>query len=278
TTFNLFLPSRVYFFESSNVKLGSKRMPCHNHTNSMSHSAPNITKYSQTDNYMRCLTGYYFWKHYTSWEKGLNKDYQTSDKPIFTISEVLLNYAEAMFELGLFDQTAADKSINLLRQRSSVADMKVALIDANWDPDRDKGTAAWTRGYDEKTNYEVDPVLWEIRRERLIELMGRGFSFYDVCRWHKAPYFVNRQQCGAWVKAMGIPYGTGTYTGQFVDYNIIKQTGSSEANTSGSGWIYTYPGPLESGKGWLDKYYLEQVPLDQIGLNPQLTQNEGYEE
>ena len=28
--------------------------------------------------------------------------------------------------------------------------------------------------------------------------------------------------------------------------------------------------------GWLDKYYLEQVPLDQIKLNPQLEQNPGY--
>ncbi|MGM9747227.1 MAG: RagB/SusD family nutrient uptake outer membrane protein [Candidatus Cryptobacteroides sp.] len=273
-----FGPNTKCYDGGGDVTLGSKRVPGHNHTNSMQHSAPNITKYSQTDNYMRCLTGYYFWKHYTSWEKGLNKDYQTSDKPIFTISEVLLNYAEAMFELGRFDQTAADKSINLLRRRSEVADMVVSQIDADWDPDRDKGTALWTQGYDAKTNYEVAPVLWEIRRERLIELMGRGFSFYDVCRWHKAPYFVNRQQCGAWVRAKGIPYGTGAYTGQFVDYKQIRKTGQADANTSGSGWIYTFPGPLASGKGWLDKYYLEQVPLDQIELNPKLSQNYGYED
>ena len=259
------------------VRLGSKRVPGHNHTNSMQHSAPNITKYSQTDNYMRCLTGYYFWKHYTAWEKGLNKSNQTSDKPIFLISEVLLNYAEAAFELGEFDQGAADRSINLLRRRSGVADMVVSKIDANWDPDRDKGTAAWTQGYDARTNYEVDPVLWEIRRERLIELIGRGFSFYDVRRWHKAPYFINRQQCGAWIKAKGIPYGTGAYTGQFVDYKQIKATGQATPDNSGSGWIFTYPSPLASGKGWLDKYYLDQVPLDQIKLNPALSQNEGYE-
>lgn len=258
--------------------LGSKRVPGHNHTNSMQHSAPNITKYSQTDNYMRCLTGYYFWKHYTSWEKGLNKIYQTSDKPIFTIAEVMLNYAEAKCELGEFDQAAAEKSINLIRERSGVSPMDVSLIGDDWDPDRDKGNAPWTAGYDEKTNYEVAPLLWEIRRERIIELMGRGFSFYDVCRWHKAPYFVNRQPCGAWIKSTGNPYGTGAYTGQFVDYNEIKLNGQASPNKSGSGWIYTYPSPLAAGKGWLDKYYLEQVPLDQIGLNPSLTQNTGYEE
>lgn len=255
--------------------LGSKRLPGHNHTASMSHSAPNISKFSQTDNYMRCLTGYYFWKSYTSWEKGLNKAYQTSDKPIFLISEVLLNYAEAAWELGLFNQEVADMTINKLRARSGVEPMTVSLIDADWDPKRDKGTAPWTALYDEKTNYEVDPVLWEIRRERLVELMGSGMSFYDVKRWHKAPYFVNRQPCGAWVSAI-LPYGTGEYTGQFVDYGQIELTGSASPQQSGGGWIYTYPGPLASGKGWLDKYYLEQVPLDQIKLNPAIEQNQGY--
>ena len=65
-----------------------------------------------------------------------------------------------------------------------------------------------------------------------------------------------------------------------MDYNEIKLNGqaSPSPNNSGSGWIYTYPSPLAAGKGWLDKYYLEQVPLDQIGLNPSLTQNTGYEE
>lgn len=272
-----FGPNKKCYDGGGDQTLGSKRVPGHNHTNSMQHSAPNITKYSQTDNYMRCLTGYYFWKSYTSWEKGLNKAYQTSDKPIFTMAEVLLNYAEAACELGLFDQQAADRSINLLRDRSSVARMNVADITEDWDPMRDKGTAPWTAMYDEKTNYEVSPLLWEIRRERLIELIGRGFSFYDVRRWHKAPYFINRQQCGAWVKAKGIPYGTGQYTGQFVDYIEICRTGQAQPNNSGSGWIYTMPSPLASGKGWLDKYYLEQVPLDQIALNPALSQNAGYE-
>ncbi|MDD6151189.1 MAG: RagB/SusD family nutrient uptake outer membrane protein [Bacteroidales bacterium] len=258
--------------------LGSKRLPAHNHTSSMSHSSPNISRYCQTDNYMRCLTGYYFWKSYTSWEKGLNKPYQSSDKPVFLLSEVLLNYAEAAFELGEFDQTVADNTINKLRARSGVAPMNVSLIDENWDPDRDKGDASWLKGYDSKTCYPVEPVLWEIRRERLVELMGSGMSFYDVKRWHKAPYFINRQPCGAFVTAKDLPYGTGEYTGQFVDYYAIRTRGYADPmpNSEGQGWIYTYEGPLAVGAGWLDKYYLEQVPLDQIRLNPNLTQNPGY--
>ena len=212
------------------------------------------------------------------WEVGSNDYYQTSDKPIFMIEEVLLNYAEAAWELNQFDQTVADKTINLLRDRAGVAPMVVAEIDANFDPNRDKGTAPWTRGYDAKTNYEVDPVLWEIRRERMVELMGQGFSFCDVKRWHKAAYYANRQPCGAWVTASNLPYGTGSFTGRFVDYNAIQQTGSATAqnNDAGSGWIYTYESPLSVGAGWNDIFYLEMIPQDQINLNPNLEQNPGY--
>lgn len=260
--------------------IGSKRLPGHNWGGAMVHSSPNIHQFSQTDNYMRCWTGYYFWKHFTMWENGDNGAFQTSDKPIFTVEEVLLNYAEAAWELGQFTQDVADKTINKLRDRVGVSKMVVAEIDANFDPQRDKGTAAWTQGYDDKTNYNVDPVLWEIRRERMVELMGQGFSFYDIKRWHKAPWYINRQPCGAWVTATNLPYGTGKYTGQFVNYNEINLNGFADPqpNSAGQGWIYTFPGPLASGKGWKDTYYLHMVPTHEINMNPELTQNPGWNE
>ncbi|MCM1483032.1 MAG: RagB/SusD family nutrient uptake outer membrane protein [Muribaculaceae bacterium] len=260
--------------------IGCKRLPGHNWGGSMSSASPNISNWSQTENYMRCWTGYYFWKHFTMWEVGSNDYYQTSDKPIFTIEEVLLNYAEAAFELNRFNQSVADQTINKLRDRVSVGRMQVAEIGPDFDPDRDKGTAPWTRGYDAKTNYEVDPVLWEIRRERMIELFGQGFAFYDIRRWHKAPYYVNRQPCGAWVDASNACFGNGRFTGSFVDYNEINANGyaATKGATPGKGWIYTYPGPLSTGKGWLDTYYLWMVPTYEITMNPELTQNPGYEE
>lgn len=51
--------------------------------------------------------------------------------------------------------------------------MTVADITSDFDPNRDKGNAPWWTGNGGKFgNYEVDPVLWEIRRERQIELFG----------------------------------------------------------------------------------------------------------
>lgn len=257
--------------------LGCKRLPGHNWGGTMSHGSPNLNS-SQTDNYMRCLSGYYFWKEYTMWENGNNDYFQTSDKPIFAINEVLLNYAEAAWELGRFTQSVADITINKLRERAGVAPMNVGEITADFDPDRDKGNNSWTVGYDNKTNYEVDPVLWEIRRERMVELMGLGHSFYDIRRWHKAPYYVNRQPCGMWLDKDNFPYGNGTYGYTLVDYNEIKNSGYSLSNPNATkGWAYTGGGCLSTGKGWLDAYYLWMVPTHEINMNPNLTQNPGYE-
>ena len=262
---------------------GMKRVPGQNWGASLTKNSPNLTDNSTTA-YMRCRTGYYTWKHYDMWEFSTgSSSYCTADKPIFKIEEVLLNYAEAAWELGRFDQSVADRTINKLRDRSGVAHMVVADINDNFDPNRDKGDAPWWTGHGGKFgNYNVNPVLWEIRRERQIELFGEGFAFYDVRRWAKAAYYVNRQPCGMWITATDNPYGTkgSKYTGSFVDYDEIQRAGKAvgETNAVGSGWIYTYASPLNDGGGWLDTYYLMMVPTKQIALNPQLSQNPGYNE
>ncbi|RKW59050.1 MAG: RagB/SusD family nutrient uptake outer membrane protein, partial [Prevotella sp.] len=256
---------------------GMKRCPGQNWGASLTPVSPNLTTDSRVP-FMRCRTGYYFWKNYDMWEFSTGSSaFCTADKPIFKIEEVLLNYAEAAWELQQFDQAVADKTINKLRERADVAHMVVADINDNFDPNRDKGNAPWWTGNGGKFgNYNVDPVLWEIRRERQIELFGEGFAFYDVRRWAKAAYYVNRQPCGLWTTAADNIYApkANAYTGQFVDYDEIVANGkaAAENNTAGSGWIYTYESPLAHG-GWLDTYYLSMVPTSQIVLNKQLTQN-----
>ena len=53
---------------------------------------------------------------------------EETDMPLFRVEEVMLNYAEAMCELGEFDQSVADRTVNKLRSRANVAPMKVAEI------------------------------------------------------------------------------------------------------------------------------------------------------
>ena len=258
---------------------GMKRCPGQNWGAALTPGSPNLSDAGSVA-YMKSRTGYYFWKNYDMWEYATGSSaFCTADKPIFKIEEVLLNYAEASWELGKFNQGVADRTIKLLRDRVGMPGMNVAEIDANFDPNRDKGNAPWWTGNGGKFgNYEVDPVLWEIRRERIIELFGEGFGFYDVRRWAKAAYYVNRQACGIYIADKSIPFGSNTFNGKFVDYEAIKATGKASASAEPGGWIYTSVSPLEQSGGWLDTYYLMMVPTNEIALNPELTQNPGYNE
>lgn len=243
----------------SNPGVGMKRLPGQNWSASLVPQIPRLG----TGAFVTCRSGYYVWKNWDNWEKNFNNgNLNTADKPIFKIEEILLNEAEAKFELGAFDQGVANKTINLLRDRAGVDRMMVAEIDGNFDPNRGK--------YYPKNNemgIVVDPVLWEIRRERIVELMGEGFGFYDIRRWRMAPWFLNRTATGLWMSKEEAVQNNMTL------YN--PSTGYSDG-TNGQmteGYVYLFNDPLKEGKGWLEKYYLYQVPTTEILLNPQLAPN-----
>lgn len=228
-----------------------KVLPLMNWSASILLSVPNLTTRSNQQ-FLSCRGGYYVYKNYNAWDLNSNQGpTNTADKPIFKIEEVLLNYAEASWESGQFNQAVADKTINKLRVRANIAAMKVADIDDSFDPNRDK---------------TVDPTLWEIRRERIIELMGEGSGFYDIRRWKKAPWFVNKQQYGMWMPKAAIG-ATG---------RILNLTTKLPDATLTQGYIYLFNDPVQDGKGWLDKYYLYMIPTNNIALNPELKQNPGW--
>lgn len=246
----------------SNPGIGMKRLPSQNWSASLVPEIPRLG----TSAFINCRGGYYVWKLYCQWERNGNGGYNGSDKPIFKIEEVLLNYAEAKAELGQFDQAAADKSINLLRKRADVAPLVVSSIDASFDPDR-----PYYYPTDETTSgVQVDPLLWEVRRERIIELMGEGFGFYDVRRWRMAPWFINKPATGIRVsKEYALANNMTLYN---------PETGFSDGQNGSltEGYLFLFNNPLSEGKGWLEKYYLYQVPTNEILLNPNLTQNPGW--
>lgn len=214
--------------------------------------------------FQRGRSGYFVWKHHACWDKqDQNNPREVSDKPVFKVEETMLNYAEAMWELGRFDQPVADLTINKLRDRAEMGRMEVSAIDASFDPDRDPS---------------VDPVLWEIRRERLIELMGESFSFEDVRRWKKADWFVNKQHYGMYLDDAAASFGkakpnTGG-TGILNPTTRLEASAADLAAMGGAGHLYYYLDPLKAGKGWLEKYYLTPLPSDELLLNENLEQQE----
>ncbi len=99
----------------------------------------------------------------------INMNY--TNAPIFWLAEVYLNYAEAAAELGTITQTDVDNTINKLRTRGGVASLNIASIQA-----------------DPKKEADVSALLWEIRRERRVELAFDGFRSWDIRRWKKLGY------------------------------------------------------------------------------------------
>lgn len=225
-----------------------KVMPLMNWSASIVLKVPNLQTASNQQ-FLSSRGGYYFYKNYCAWEKNHNMSVtNVADKPIFKIEEVLLNYAEVKAIQGQFTQEVADATINKLRPRAKVALMQVGEIGSDFDPTRDQS---------------VDPLLWEVRRERIIELMGEGFGFYDIRRWKKAEYFVNKTHYGMWAQRSEIGK-----TGKILNL----ETGFPDPDAS-EGYIYLFNDPIKEGKGWLDKYYLYMIPSNEISLNPSLLPN-----
>ncbi len=246
----------------SNPGEGMKRLPGQNWSGSLVPEIPRIG----TGSFVSCRSGYYVWKNWNNWEVNFNNAHRNvGDKPIFKVEEAILNYAEASYEMGQFDQGTADESINKLRDRAGIARMNVGEIGNDFDPNR-----GYYYPIDNTAGIQVEPVLWEIRRERIIELMGEGFGFYDIRRWRMAPWFLNNTAVGIWT------------TKEFATANNMTlynpSTGLSDGKNGSmtEGNLYLFNNPISEGKGWLEKYYLFQVPLTEIVLNPNLTQNPGW--
>jgi hypothetical protein len=158
------------------------------------------------------------------------------DYPVIRYAEVLLNYAEATFELnGSISDVDLNLSLNLVRQRvnKSMPALTNNLVSAN--------------GLDMRT---------EIRRERTIELYYEGFRVDDLKRWNVATTVLGQPLLGV------------LYTG--TQYQTLWTAGASLPRTA-DGIIIA-----DSKRQFSDKNYLLPIPTQQIQLNPNLTQNPGW--
>ena len=163
-----------------------------------------------------------------------------TDGPIFWLAEILLNHAEACAELG--EDAAATASINKLRARAGMPNLKLQGDPAN--------------------NMGVSDLIWEVRRERRVELMfDLNDRYWSFIRWHQLDKLDTQkypeQTQGAWIEA-GWP----------IDLKSVKLTegdhGYIECNTTGEHRVFE------------EKHYLAPIPSGQIELNDQIGQNPGW--
>ena len=162
--------------------------------------------------------------------------YESMDYPVIRYAEVLLNYAEAAYELNEnISDADLDLSLNLVRRRVNPSMPKLTndFVSTNGLSMRD-----------------------EIRRERTVELFLEGFRIDDLKRWKTAETEMPQDQLGV------------KMTGTWFESNWTGQARSLNSD----GCIIMY-----SGRSWTAKNYLYPLPQDQRQLNPNLSQNPGWE-
>lgn len=176
--------------------------------------------------------------------------FNTSDTPaiIIRFGEVLLNYAEAMAELGTLDQAGLDMSINKLRDRVGMPHMTMT-------PQMDPRYAS----------DGVSALISEIRRERRIELFMEGFRYDDIRRWKQGKKMLSPDMGIRWDSTMRAAY----------DPEGLAEVKSTMVD--GVPYIDVYKGTDFAVPEFDEsKHYLWPIPLSAISQNPAIEQTPGW--
>ncbi|MBR5101635.1 MAG: RagB/SusD family nutrient uptake outer membrane protein [Muribaculaceae bacterium] len=166
-----------------------------------------------------------------------------TDAPIFWLAEIYLDYAEACAELGSCSQGDLDLSVNKLRDRVGMPHMSV-----NPDPDP-------------ANNMGVSALIWEIRRERRVEMMYcMNDRYYSLQRW-------------GMLKLLDTTTNPNLYRGAYVGDPSYSEVNLSEV-TIVNGYIDCKNNGAD--RIWNEKYNLFPIPSGQIDLNKAMGQNPGW--
>lgn len=166
-------------------------------------------------------------------ERYVTDRMEAMDYPVIRYAEVLLNYAEAVYELdGSISDADLNISLNLVRRR--VNGNMPALTNS----------FATTNGLDMRE---------EIRRERTVELVMEGFRIDDLKRWATAPVEMPMDQVGV------------LYTGTWFETNWTSQA----RQLTSDGCILLYGDRVWDDKLYLYPLPSNQIQLNpNLGQNP----------
>jgi hypothetical protein len=131
-------------------------------------------------------------------------------------------------------QADLDNTVNKLRDRAGVAHL---ILAGSQDP-----------GFtDPKKDPDVTSLIWEIRRERRVELMMDGFRYNDLMRWKKGP---------------NLDFGLNLDA-----YKGAKVPANGSVILTPDGYISPYKLPV--ARAFVDpRNYLSNIPTSQILLYP----------
>lgn len=216
--------------------------------------------YAKTVSTNAGVTGYPCEKFHSSNMAQWNAYSSDFDWFIYRYAEVLLINAEANYELGTCTQAVLDATINKLRDRVGMEHLTTAPVA---DP------AAWNYGY------TVDPLLYEIRRERAIELINEGFRWSDLLRWNAMKLLENPKTM------LGMRVTPGVEETFKTKYKTTFGAGGINVMVlDGKKYVAVFDAATMNSEGrkWTanDKRFLYPIPRSALQLNPALGQNPGW--
>lgn len=166
-----------------------------------------------------------------------NIGYQYTDCPIYWISVIYLNFAEAKAELGTLTQSDLDESINKLQARAGLPAMTT------------------TPAADPANNMGVSNLIWEVRRCRRCELiMDNWYRYWDLIRWHQLDKLDSTK-----------------YPNVMLGANVSNVPDCEE--TVKNGYIDASDAQIRT---FDPKHYFYPIPTTQLTLNPSMEQNPGW--
>jgi hypothetical protein len=235
------------------------------------------------------FTGYHQLKGYVN--STDNVTLNSVDVPVYRYAEVLLAYAEAKAELGTLTQDDLDRSVNLIRGRVQLPDLKLAAANGNPDP-------VMAQKYPNVTGANRG-VIFEIRRERRVEFAFENQRFGDVMRWQAGKLLIAIPE-GLYFSGLGKYDLTGDGVEDIIlidKSKTIPAEKDKEKNSLGVVLTYYRSGAigedvtvyLKNGNagGTMvtetavrkfedPKYYYRPIPQKEMLLNPKLKQVFGW--
>ena len=173
----------------------------------------------------------------------LDRDYRANTvknytcAPLFWLSVIYCNYAEAKAELGNITDADLDKSINKLYARAGLPALTAEV------------------GFsDPANNWGVSDIIWEIRRCRRCELMfDNWYRYWDLVRWHKLDKLDSQKNPNILLGA--------------------NMTAAPVSIANVDGYVDGSKGQIRTFES---RQYLYPIPSAQLTLNENLEQNLGW--
>ena len=155
--------------------------------------------------------------------------------PLFWLSVIYCNYAEAKAELGTITDSDLDKTINKLYARAGLPALTAEV------------------GFsDPANNWGVSDIIWEIRRCRRCELMfDNWYRYWDLVRWHKLDKLDSQKNPNILLGA--------------------NMTAAPVSIANVDGYVDGSKGQIRTFEA---RQYLYPIPSAQLTLNENLEQNE----